>query len=103
MSGMSFATVFLFGGGAIALWINVRFPKLCPDGLKRALLHLVDGTIALDLIAPLGTRLAGQLGQEPAVRMTPIFLLTLPTLIYWLLGVSWMIRITQSLMGGHIR
>ena len=103
MSGMTFATVFMIGSAAIALWINVRFPKLCPDGLRRALLHVVVGTLAVDLIAPQGTRLAEQLGQDPAVRMTPVFLLTMPTLIYWLLGVSWMIRLAQGLMGGRIR
>ena len=103
MSGMTFATIFFIGSAAIALWINVRFPKLCPDGLRRALVHMVVGTIALDVVVRLGSRLTELLGDQPATRLTPLFLLTLPALTYWLLGVSWMIRLTQGLMGGRIR
>ena len=103
MSGMTFATIFFSGCAVIALWINVRFPKLCPEGLRQALIHMVVGTLALDLIMPLGNRLAEHFATQPATRLLPVFLLILPALTYWLLGVSWMIRLTQSLMGGRIR
>ena len=103
MSGMTFATIFFIGCAAIALWINVRFPNLCPDGLKRALVHMIVGTLALDVVVRLAARLPQLLGDQPVTRLTPLFLLTLPALIYWLLGVSWMIRLTQGLMGGRIR
>ena len=103
MSGMTFATIFFIGSAAIALWINVRFPKLCPEGLQRALVHMVVGTLALDVVVRLGGRLAQHFGEQPVTRLTPLFLLTLPALTYWLLGMSWMIRLTQGLMGGRIR
>lgn len=103
MSGVTFAIAFMLGSGMIALWVNVRFPRLCPQELRRAFLHLVGGVIVLDVMTRVGAHLTPDMGSFAATRITEVFVFTLPSLTYFLVAVTWMIRATQGLMAGRFR
>ena len=103
MNGVTFATAFMLGSGMIALWVNVRFPKICPQELRPAFLHLVGGVIALDVMSRVGAQLTPDMGSFAATRIFEVFVFTFPSLTYFLVAVTWMIRATQGLMAGRYR
>ena len=103
MNGMTFAGVFLFGSGAVALWVNVRYPKLCPDGLPKLVLHLAAGTLCLQLLEPLAAGHAPYVGSQAATKLMSLFVITFPFLTYFLLGITWVITTCTNLAGNRFR
>lgn len=92
MDRTTFLTIFALGSGAIALWIYVRFPKLAPEGLMKALLHVL-GAMA---IARLGVAFGRSLAGSESVALVRVFAVYLPALTYCLLAAIWMMSMTQG-------
>jgi hypothetical protein len=90
-----FLLALTVGAGAIALWINARFPKLAPEGLRMAIIHVGAAILVGQVLLP-GLSDAVP-SVNPVMRALLItFVLGLPTLVYSLLASIWVIRIAQG-------
>jgi len=95
MTVHQFLMVLTLGAGALALWINARFPKLAPEGIRPAIIHVGAAILVGQVVLPGLLRLMPD--TNPVVRALVItFLLGLPALIYALLASIWVIRIAQG-------
>lgn len=95
MTVHQFLTVLTLGAGVIALWINFRFPKLAPEGIWTAVIHVGVAILVGQVLLP-GLN-ASVPDLPPAAQALVItFLLGLPTLVYVLLASIWVIRIAQG-------
>ena len=96
MSPAIFIIAFLFGTGAIALWVDARFPRLAPSDLRRALLR--SG------IALVGSQLVFTPAWDAAVAsgaiLVALFAVAFPCLGYLCLSTIWSIRRLQAAMHG---
>jgi uncharacterized membrane protein len=89
------------GAGAIALWVDVRFPRLAPEEMAKALLH-VGVSIAVGYA--MGPLLQMLLAFEDArVTLVAVFGLAFPAVVYCLLSGIWMIKLAQRMLSGYLR
>ena len=97
MTVHQFLAVLTLGAGSLALWINFRFPKLAPEGIWTAVLHVGAAIFAGQVLVPI---LGGAMpALSPAAQALLItFALGLPALVYALLASIWVIRIAQGAM-----
>lgn len=102
MNGFSSACLFVLGSGLIALWIHARFAHRFPERLLLAFAHAALATLALQIVLPFGERYTALL-SEPTSQMANLFLVIFPVVTYWFLGITWIIKSAQSLLGGTIR
>jgi hypothetical protein len=91
-----FGITFLLGTGAVALWIDARFPKLAPTDLRRA---LIRSGIALAASQLLFTPAWDAAVASGAVLLA-LFAVAFPCLGYVLLSTIWSIRRLQAAMRG---
>jgi hypothetical protein len=95
MTVPEFLTALTVGAGAIALWINFRFPNLAPEGIWWAVIHVGAAILVGQVLLPGFLPLIPE--TNAVVRALVItFLLGLPALIYALLASIWVIRIAQG-------
>jgi hypothetical protein len=83
------------GAGAIALWINFRFPKLAPEGLKTAIIHVGAAIFVGQVLLRVLSEAVPDSNPVVAALITT-FVLGLPALVYALLASIWVIRIAQG-------
>jgi hypothetical protein len=95
MTVHQFLMVLTLGAGAIALWINFRFPKLAPQGLKTAIIHVGAAILVGQVVLP-GLSQAVPHSNPVVAGLVTTFVLGLPTLVYALLASIWVIRIAQG-------
>jgi hypothetical protein len=76
-----FLIALVLGAGALALWVDVRFPRLAPQGLRR---RMAAAVVALLLLAvlPVWPTMLGLIGV-----FLPVLALALLTTI-WLMRVA---------------
>ena len=91
------------GLGAVAVWTHVRFPRLRPGSLVRAVLHVLISFGAFALLpATLGLLLP--LASSHALRLLLALALLIPMFTYVLVSWVWLIaRILHDLLGGTPR
>jgi len=97
------AATFL-GLGAVAIWFHVRYPRLRPRTLVRAMVH-VGLSFALFDLAPAGLHVCLLL-PPPASVAAFVAVVLLPTLFYvlvsWLWLIAWLHDLGSSTpRGGH--
>ena len=85
---MPFLPLFVVGAGALALWVDVRHPKLAPDSLTQRLVAAGCALLALQLVPVFH-------GSAVAVYVT-VFGLVLPLLVSALLAALWLMRAMQE-------
>jgi hypothetical protein len=88
------------GLGVVALWAHVRFPRLRPTSLLRAIVHVA---LSFGAFAMLPTTLAFllPLAASPAQARYLVLALLFPILTYVLLTWVWLLaRILHDLRGG---
>jgi hypothetical protein len=90
------------GAAAIALWIEVRFPRIAPRDFRGILIHAALAIVAGQLLAPVGMRLLLALGSD-GLRLVAVFGVAFPAIIYALLVGVWMIRAAQNHLSGFPR
>jgi len=89
------------GAGAVALWIDVRFPRLAPQELMKALLH-----VAASLALGYGTSPAIQTlvsYEDDRLALLAVFGLAFPSIVYCLLAGIWVIKLAQRTLSGNLR
>jgi hypothetical protein len=89
-----FLVCLAVGSAAVAMWFNVRFPKLMPWSFRRLLVHLIVAFMVVKSVSPAMSWVA-QSGV-PAAALTSIFLVAFPVLVYEFLVGTWMIRLAQA-------
>lgn len=93
MSGGTVVFLFALGGGALALWIDARFPKLAPGELRRTCLHLLAAMVFGQLVLPPIMHFVK--GSE-AATLAGLFGAALPALVYCFLVSIWLIKTFQG-------
>jgi hypothetical protein len=86
------------GSGIVALWINVRFPKLMPWKMARLLAHMIVAFLCIYSVSPAMAMVGGS--GIPAARLTSVFAVAFPVLVYNFLVGSWVIRLVQASASG---
>lgn len=94
----TFIICIAVGSAAVALWINVRFPKLMPWKLGRLLMHLVIAFVGVYAVGP-AMGIVTESGI-PAARLASVFAVGFPLLVYEFLVGAWLIRLAQATAGG---
>ncbi|HEY8793232.1 MAG TPA: hypothetical protein VIL96_10145 [Gaiellaceae bacterium] len=94
MSASLYVIVFAVGSAVVALWITVRFPKLMPWKMAILLVHLVLAFLCVYAVAPGMAAVAAS--GIPAPRLTSVFAVAFPVLVYNFLVGTWMIRLAQA-------
>jgi hypothetical protein len=89
-----YVVLFAIGSAAVALWITVRFPKLMPWNMAVLLVHLVLAFLCVYAVGP-GMAVVSASGI-PSPRITGVFAVAFPVLVYNFLVGSWMIRLAQA-------
>jgi hypothetical protein len=98
MSGGTFVLLLALGGGAISLWIHVRFPKLGPRELRPVLLHVLVSFAAVQLAVPV---IKAAADASALATLAGVFGVALPALIYSFLVSIWVIRTVQGALPHH--
>jgi hypothetical protein len=89
-----YVVLFAIGSAVVALWITVRFPKLMPWKMGVLLVHLVLAVLSVYAIGP-AMHIVSTSGV-PAARLTSVFAIAFPVLVYNFLVGTWMIRLAQA-------
>jgi hypothetical protein len=97
MSPIIFGTAFAIGAGAIALWTDVRLPKLAPDEMSRILMHTMAAFIVLKIAAGAVGPIAA---YGPLHAMAAVLGLGLAAVVYAFLVGIWAIRLFQGAYAG---
>ena len=96
MTVPEFLIAITLGAGAIALWINFRFPKIAPDGMRPAIIHVGLAMLVGEILVPALHHLIPADVNPVARALITTFLLGLPALVYALLTSIWVIRVAQG-------
>lgn len=99
MNAQVFVLALAIGAGLLALWVEVRFPKLAPSGLLRIFLNIVAAIACLHI----ADGLIGAAGDQVAFRFAAVFATALPALTYVFLSSIWVLRLMQSSLLGSVR
>jgi hypothetical protein len=91
-----FCIAFLLGTGAIALWLNARFPRFAPSDLHRALVRAGIAMAATWLLFPPLWDAAVASGPV----LVALFAVAFPCLTYLLLSAVWAIEKLQAVLRG---
>jgi hypothetical protein len=86
-----FLLVLALGSAGIAVWIDVRFPRLDPADLARVIVHVVIAIVVARLGVPAGIHLLGSWG----LALVSIFAIALPALVYLWLAGWWTMKAIQ--------
>jgi hypothetical protein len=97
MSPSLFCVFFLFGSGALTLWIDVRFPKLAPAGLGPTLIHLGAAAGVATFVVPIAMAIA----LHRNLQLAAVFCVGLPVLIYLLSTSLWIMKLLQGMMSSR--
>ena len=101
MNGVLVASLIGLGAGAIAIWIDVRFPKLAPKDLGKSMLHVGASVLIGYAAGPaLGLFIAS---EDQRVVLLGVFGIGFPTVVYCLLAGLWMIKVAQRMLSGNFR
>jgi len=101
MDEMFGPTMFL-GLAAVAIWFHVRYPRIRPQSLVWAVLHVAVSFIGFSLL-PATLSLLEPLLYSPSVRVFLALALLIPGLTYVLLSWVWLIARIIELLGGTPR
>ena len=98
MTVTQFLVALALGAGAIALWINNRFPGIAPGRIPIVMVHVgVAMVIGIAVIPAIDAFVQASL--SPLMRAIVItFVVGLPALVYALLTSIWVILIAQGAM-----
>lgn len=89
------------GAGAIALWIDVRFPRLAPQELAKVVLHAAAAVAVGYATSPALHALIAY--EDPVLTLVAVFGLAFPSVVYFLLAALWTLKLVQRTLSGHFR
>lgn len=84
------------GAGAIAFWLDVRFPRLVPECSKRRIGHAIVSLGAAQLAAPMVMKLLFAIHDSRPFVLLGLFAIFLPALVYVFLSGIWLMRLFRG-------
>jgi hypothetical protein len=97
-----FVTVLIgLGAGAIALWVDTRFPRFAPHELTKGILHVAASLAVVYATGPAMQSLTAS--DDPRIVMLGVFGLGFPSIVYCLLAGLWVIKLVQGMLSGLLR
>jgi len=97
MSVSILVAVFALGAAVLALWLDLRFPRLAPERMGVVGLHLGGGLLAIQL-APLAMDGVVDSGSTPRT-LVALFAILLPSLGYCFLSTIWLLKLMRGVLG----
>ena len=97
------AFVFIFASCAamMALWIDVRFPKLGPEDLRDAMIRLGVAFVVVHVAAALSDFLIRPLGAPADLWV--LLSVAFAFLTLTMLTTIWVLKVARGMMGGSLR
>jgi hypothetical protein len=92
-----FLVFLLLGAGAVAVWIDARFPEIAPAELGGALVHVAVSIVLAQIGIPVAMNLGA--GAESSILLA-LFTVAFPSLVYCLIAGLWVMRAAQRALGG---
>jgi hypothetical protein len=90
------------GLAAVAVWVYVRYPRIRPQSLLLAVLHVAISFVGFSLV-PGALALLLPLVPSHSPRLFLALTLLIPGLTYVLLSWVWLIALVVDLLGGTPR
>lgn len=97
MSPMIFGTAFAVGAGAIAVWTDIRIPRLAPSAMRGIMIHMLASFMILRFVAGLVGPIAS---SGPLAAMAAVLAIGLPAVVYAFLVGIWAIKLFQGAYAG---
>lgn len=96
-----FWVVLFFAAGALALWLDVRFPRLGEGGTQKLFLHAAASFIVVTSVVPAVVRVV--LAPETLVAVeTAAIAVVLPGFTYALLSCLWLLKLGRRAITGDL-
>jgi hypothetical protein len=89
-----FLGCFLAGAGALAVWVDARFPSLMP-GLRGIVIHLVVAFVLVQVGARVVAPAVADL-PIPGAKLIAVMAIVLPLVAYAALTALWMLRVARD-------
>jgi hypothetical protein len=99
MTVQTLVLVLALGAALLALWIDVRFPRLAPQDFRTAALHVLAALLTVQLLLASGATHWGS--ASPAAMVASMMTVSLPALTYEFLAALWLIKLTQALFRSY--
>jgi hypothetical protein len=99
MSTAAFLVTLVVCAGAVAVWLDVRFPGLSPRSLVAVGGHVVAATLLNEVIGPPVLRSVATLAL-PGAHQFAVLALAFPSLIYIELAVLWLLKFALRQLPG---
>jgi hypothetical protein len=95
----TFVTFLALGAGALALWVQVRFPRLAPSDWRAVFGHLLASVLVIEF--PMVRVMQMVLENENSGTFTLAAVgIALPAITYLFLSSLWLLRCAQQLLPG---
>jgi hypothetical protein len=98
MNVSTYVMLFAIGSAIVALWISIRYPSLMPWKMGKLLAHMIAAFLCIYSASSAMAIVQGS--GIPAARLTSVFAVAFPVLVYNFLVGSWVIRLVQASAGG---
>lgn len=96
----AFAVCFLVGAAVVAVWLDVRFPRLAPGSLKATLVHVGVTIVAAQIVLPFSFH---ALQGSRMLTLVALFGVAFPILTYSLLVAVWVLKLVANAARGVFR
>lgn len=95
MSKQELVVCLALGAGALAAWIDVRCPKLVPEGTGPRFAHAGAAFVA-SAVAPAVMQALFALATSVPVQLVALFAVFVPALVYAFLAAIWLLRALRA-------
>jgi len=93
ISSGTYVAVLLFSSFALAVWADVRWPKLMPKELRGTIIHVAASIVALQILV----KAALVIGHgSPRLMLVTIVTFIVPALVYCLIAGIWVMKLAQG-------
>ena len=100
MSPAIFVLLLALGALVVAVWIDLRFPRLAPDTLRGNFVHAVVALVALTIVPVVIDPLFAN-GQSLVVQLVALFGILFAVLVYAFLALAWLVKPLASGLPGR--
>jgi hypothetical protein len=97
VSVATYTLVLALGAGALALWVDTRFPALFSEDWRIVFVHLFASSAVLWLAMPWGVETMIDSGVAYAYPFAAISV-ALPAIMYVLLASLWVLKLAQGML-----
>ena len=103
MSPQLVTILIALGAAVIAVWLDVRFPRLAPAGIQpRFIIHVIACGLVLKLLVPSALSFTSGVGTVSATLLG-VFGIAFPGLVYAFLVTVWILKLVQNAASSSIR